>query len=205
LNEQAKIKKNIDKYNRKVSIDDIKEALYDANLDTEYREALAHSIRNLGYISDKPITLYCGTPEQQKELIEVETRPLDYNQISEIIHLMMYEMRNDFQYAKFRPVIQKYLGISEEMRKTNQNNNKNNKIEKKQKINYYDYGSMEELIIMASKKLKENNMYDASREMIERATESYSYADAFDIINEYVEIIKTKEKYEEKQDEGELE
>ena len=87
-----------------VRINDIREELYDANLDTEYRESMAHSIMTLGYVSDSPLNLNFGTPEQQKEIEEFEQRKLDSNQISEIIHLMMYEMRNDFQYGKFKPV-----------------------------------------------------------------------------------------------------
>ena len=32
----------------KIKLSDIREATYDANLDTEYREALAHSLMGLG-------------------------------------------------------------------------------------------------------------------------------------------------------------
>lgn len=37
---------------QKVTISDINESLYDANLDTEYREALANAMIELGYVSD---------------------------------------------------------------------------------------------------------------------------------------------------------
>ena len=41
-----------------IRISDIREDLYDANLDTEYREALAHSLMTLGYVSDIQLNLY---------------------------------------------------------------------------------------------------------------------------------------------------
>ncbi len=78
-----------------IRIDDIREATYDTNLDTEYRGAMANSLMNLEYVSDSLLNLHFGTSEQQKEIKEVEERPLDSNQISEIIHLIMYQMRND--------------------------------------------------------------------------------------------------------------
>lgn len=49
-----------------VRLSDIREATYDANLDTEYREALAHSIMGLGYVSDSPLNLSLGTQEERK-------------------------------------------------------------------------------------------------------------------------------------------
>ena len=94
-----------------VRLSDIREATYDANLDTEYREALAHSIMGLGYVSDSPLNLSLGTQEERKEIEKVENKALDSNQISEIIHLMMYEMRNDFQYGRFKPIALKFLKI----------------------------------------------------------------------------------------------
>jgi len=183
-----------------VTIKDIKEALFDSYLDTEYREALAHSIMVLGYVNKSPMNLYFGTPEQQKEIIEVEERPLDSNQISEIIHLIMYEMRNDFQYGKFKPIALKFLNISEKMKNIEQNNNKNNKKNIKLKCNIYNaFGSMIKIIGMTSKELKQNNMFEESREMIERATKSYSYDEALDIINQYVETIDKNEQEEEEE------
>lgn len=185
---------------KEVRINDIREAIYDANLDTEYREALTHSLMVLGYVSDSPLNLSFGIPKQQKEIIEVESRTLDYNQISEIIHLMMYEMRNDFQYGKFKPVALKFLAISEKMKNANQNNREDDKRKRKLKCNIHNaFGNMAEIIGLVSKKMKENNMIDASREMIERATQSYSYDEAFDIINEYVETINRKEKQQEEE------
>lgn len=180
-----------------VRIDDIREATHDANLDTEYREAMAHSLMALGYVNDSPLNLSFGTPKQQKEIRKIEERPLDSNQISEIIHLMMYQMRNDFQYGKFKPVALKFLSISENMRSTLQNK-QDAKRKEKLKCNIYStFGNMIRIIGLASKTLKKNNMIDESREMIERATKSYSYDEALDIINEYVETIERSEEQEE--------
>ena len=78
----------------KIKLKDIRQATYDANLDTEYREPLAHSLMGLGYISDHPLNLYMGIQEEKEELERVETRPLDSNQISEIIHLAFYPSSN---------------------------------------------------------------------------------------------------------------
>ena len=188
---------------KEVRINDIREATYDANLDTEYREAMANSLMVLEYISDSPLNLNFGTPEQRKEIQEFEEKLLDSNQISEIIHLMMYQMRNDFQYGKFKPVALKFLDISEKVRNINRENREENRTKEKPKCNIHDaFGTMLEIIGLASKTLKENNMMDESREMIERATKSYSYDEAFDIINEYVE---TYERNEEKESEEEFE
>lgn len=182
-----------------VRINDIREATYDAFLDTEYREAIAHSIMALGYVSDSPLNLSFGTPKQQKEIKKVEERPLDSNQISEIIHLMMYEMRDDFQYGKFKPIALKFLDISEKMRNINKENKENNKIKEKPKCNIKG-ATMIEIIGLASKALKENNMIDESREMIERATKSYSYDEVLDIIKEYVETIDRSKEQEEEEE-----
>lgn len=188
---------------KKVRINDIREATYDANLDTEYREAMAHALMTLGYVSDSPLNLSFGTPKQQKEIKEVEERPLDSNQISEIIHLMMYEMRNDFQYGRFKPVALKFLDVSEKMKNVNRENKEENIAKEKPKCNIHNaFGTMLEIMGLASKTLKENNMVNESRRMIERATTSYSYDEALDIINEYVETI---DKSKEQEDEEEFE
>ena len=181
-----------------VTIKDIKQALFDSYLDTEYHEALAHSMMVLGYVNDSPKNLFFGTPKQKEELEEVENRALTSNEISEIIHLMMYQMRNDFQYGIFKPITLEYLSISERMKNTEQKNNQNNNKRKKLKCNIYNaFGSMVEIIGMTSKKLKQNKMFEESREMIERATESYSYDEALEIINEYVKTIDKCQKKEE--------
>lgn len=58
---------------------------------------------------------------------------------------------------------------------------------------------MIKIIGMTSKELKQNNMFEESREMIERATKSYSYDEALDIINQYVETIDKNEQEEEEE------
>lgn len=189
--------------NQIVTIKDIREAIEDAVIDTEYREAMDQSLMVLEYVSEWPMSLYFGTSEQKKELERVETRALDSNQISEIIHLIMYQMRNDFTYGRFKPVALKFLDISQQMQNTNEKNKTNNKKNEKPKCNIYSaFGNMIEIMGLASKTLKKNNMVDESREMIERATMSYSYDEALDIINEYVETIK---KSKEQEDEEEFE
>lgn len=63
-----------------VTIKDIKQALFDSYLDTEYHEALAHSMMVLGYVNDSPKNLFFGTPKQKEELEEVENRALTSNE-----------------------------------------------------------------------------------------------------------------------------
>ena len=182
--------------NKIVTIRDIEESIYDSNLDSEYREALAHSLMTLELVSDSPLHLHFGTPKQREEIKNVEAMPLDYNQISEIIHLMMYEMRNDFQYGRFKSIANYYINISKEMQKENENIESSK--QQKPICNVHKaYGYMPEIIGLASKTLKQNNMYNESREMIERATLSYSYDEALDIIGEYIEITKEREEEEE--------
>jgi len=175
----------------KITIADIKNSTYDANLDTEYREALAHAMIHLGYISEDPINLYLGTDEEKKEIERIESMQLDSNQISELMHLMMYEMRDDFQFGRFRPVANKYIQISNEMRKENiKSTNKNNKPVCKELSSLVGVAT---ILGAVSKILKENNMYDESREMIERATVTYGYDEALEIVEEYVELVKEQE------------
>lgn len=180
-----------------IRISDIREDLYDANLDTEYREALAHSLMTLGYVSDTPLNLYYGTEEEKRELEKVEKMSLDSNQISEIIHLMMYEMRNDFQYGKFKPVANKYIEISEKMRSEKSKTNTSNNEFQKVKCNIYSMAFLPKILGEVSKILKQNNMYDESRSMIEKATLSYSYDESISAIEEYVELTKEHEEEEE--------
>lgn len=52
----------------KIKLSDIREATYDAYLDTEYREALAHSLMGLGYVSDSPLNLAMGTQKEKEEI-----------------------------------------------------------------------------------------------------------------------------------------
>jgi hypothetical protein len=177
----------------KIKLSDIREATYDAYLDTEYREALAHSLMGLGYVSDSPLNLAMGTQKEKEEIERVERKALSSNQISEIIHLMMYEMRNDFQYGKFKPIALEFLNIEEK-------NKINNEIKEKPKCNIdNERGVMYDIICEVSKTLKDNKLFNESREMIERATTTYSYDEAFDIINEYVEIVEERENEEDEE------
>lgn len=180
-----------------ITISDIREDLYDANLDTEYREALAHAMMQLEYISDSPLNLYLGTEEEKQELEKVENMPLNSNQISEIIHLMMYEMRDDFQYSRFKPVADKYINISKQMKSKNLTANSVNRKSQKPICNIYGLVVIPEILGLVSKTLKQNKMFDESKEMIERATLSYSYDEALDIIGEYVELVKERQEEEE--------
>lgn len=180
-----------------IKISDIREDLYDANLDTEYREALAHSLMTLEYINDSPLNLYLGTEKEKKELEKLEKMPLNSNQISEIIHLMMYEMRDDFQYGRFKPVADKYINIAKQMERENLKDNSANRELQKPICNIYGAVVLPEILGLVSKTLKQNNMFDESKEMIERATLSYSYDEALDIIGEYVEVVEEREEEEE--------
>lgn len=62
---------------------------------------------------------------------------------------------------------------------------------------------MYDIIGEASKILKQNNMYDESREMIEKATMTYDYEDAYKVLNEYVELVEEKQKTQEEEEEFE--
>ena len=189
---------------RKITIRDIEESIYDSNLDSEYREALAHSLMTLEYVSDSPLRLHFGTPKQREEIRRVESIPLNHNQISEIIHLMMYEMRNDFQYGEFKPIANYYINISKEMKKENIKTENSKTRYKKPICNIHKvHGYMLDIIGVASKTLKQSNMYDESRKMIEKATLTYSYDEAYDVVGKYVEIVKEREKQEENEEEFE--
>ena len=140
------------------------------------------------------------TGKEKEEIERVERKALSSNQISEIIHLMMYEMRNDFQYGKFKQIALEFLNISEKMRKTEEKNKINNEIKEKPKCNIdNERGVMYDIICEVSKTLKDNKLFNESREMIERATTTYSYDEAFDIINEYVEIVEERENEEDEE------
>ena len=66
-------------------------------------------------MSDSPLNLRYGTKEQQEELIKVRTTPLKANQINEIMNFMLDKMKDDFQFAGFERVAQKYINISKKM------------------------------------------------------------------------------------------
>ncbi len=104
---------------KNITIDNIQDSLF--GLDTEYRESLAKALMKFKYVSDSPLNLDVGTEEQKNELQRVYTTPLKSEQIIEIIKYMMDEMKDDFQYSKFKPIALKYISIAEEMKKEEQN------------------------------------------------------------------------------------
>lgn len=99
----------------KVTVSDIEEDLY--SLDTEYREALAHALMNLKYVSDSPLNLSMGTEKQQQELQRVYETPLKPKQVKEIINFISKEMKGDFQYGGFIGIEKKYNDLAEKMLK----------------------------------------------------------------------------------------
>ena len=100
---------------KKITITDIRESLYDANLDTEYREALANFLIEKKYLSDSPLRLYMGTEKQRKELEKVEKKPLKASQIKDIMNYIDNDMKGDYQYGSFKGVLEEYLAIAKEM------------------------------------------------------------------------------------------
>lgn len=100
-----------------VTIDDIEFDLYDGPLDTEYREALAHALMELGYVSDSPLKLSMGTEKQQEELKRVYNTPLKSKQLREIIEFMSKEMKDDFQYNFFKLTESYYLKLADKLKK----------------------------------------------------------------------------------------
>lgn len=100
---------------RKITIADIRESLYDANLDTEYRESLADFLIEKKYLSDSPLRLYMGTEEQRKELEKVDKTALEPSQIKDIMNYIDNDMKGDYQYDRFKNVAEEYLSIVKEM------------------------------------------------------------------------------------------
>lgn len=100
---------------RIITIADIRESLYDENLDTEYRESLANFLIKKKYLSDSPLRLYMGTEEQRKELEKVDKTPLKPSQIKEIMNYIDNEMEGDYQYTRFKNIAEEYIGIANKM------------------------------------------------------------------------------------------
>ena len=99
----------------KITISDIENSLCD--LDTEYREALAHCLMDKKYLSDSPLRLEMGTEKQQAELEMVWNKPLTAKQIKEIMNYISKEMSGDFQYGSFNGIKNYYMRIASEMAK----------------------------------------------------------------------------------------
>ena len=162
--------------------DEIHNSLYD--LDSEYGEVLARALIDLNYVSDSPLNLSIGTRKQQQELKRVITKPLNEKELTEIINYMVKEMKDDYQYNEFRPIVSKYLNIAREM-----------KFEEKPKPKCAligRNGNIFNLMGIASNTLKNHNMREEAKEMCDRITNSKSYDEALNIISEYVEITDEK-------------
>ena len=91
----------------------------------------------------------------------------------------------------------KYINIAKQMERENLKDNSANRELQKPICNIYGAVVLAEILGLVSKTLKQNNMFDESKEMIERATLSYSYDEALDIIGEYVEVVEEREEEEE--------
>lgn len=91
----------------KITINDIENDLCD--LDTEYRESLAHALMDFKYLSDSPLRLSYGTEKQQKELEKVYEKPLKANEIKELISFIRNDMKGDYQYGRFNSIASKYI------------------------------------------------------------------------------------------------
>lgn len=88
----------------------IEDMFYDLEyLDPEYREALVKGLMDLKYLSDSPVKLRYGNLEQQRELENVYSKPLNANQIRELMSFIDKEMKDDFQYFAFKRVYSRYL------------------------------------------------------------------------------------------------
>lgn len=181
---------------KNITINKIGNNLWNSNLDSDYLEAFATTRISLNHESDSPLKSYWGTNEKIDDLIC--SRILTADEISELIHMMMYKMRDDFQYGEFKPIIKKYLKIVKDMRKENhinQNKKEKKKIIKPQCI-FSDHTDMFGMIGTASVILKQNNMYKEAIQMVERATLTYDFDEAFKIISEYVEVIERSESFQ---------
>ncbi len=181
---------------KEVTINDIIDSLYDAEIDVLYTEPLEEIMFYLGYVDEDPMKLRLGTKEEYEELERIESTPLDSNQISELMYLLLYEKRNDFYVGMLKPIVNKYLEIAKEMKKDTVKKT-NTKCKKPVCEDLEEFSQMIEVIGSASKALKANNMHDESREMIERVALSFDYDEAFKIMEEYVEIFIEQENEDE--------
>lgn len=170
-----------------VTAEDINESLCD--IDTEYREALAHSLMHYKYVSDSPLRLSLGTREQQEELKRVMTMPLKSIQLKQIINYISNEMKGDFQYDQYSEIENYYMQIASKMEK-----------EKPKCALIGKDGNIFNLMGIASRTLKTNGMSEEAKEMVEKIeTTAKSYDEALNIINDYVEIVGEEDMKEEEE------
>ena len=142
--------------NRSVTINDIELDL--SELDTEYREVLARCLVDLKYLSDTPLKLSIGGVKEQLELEKVTSKPLKENQIKEIFEYISNEMKNDFQYGRFRNIASMYIKSIDKNKKS-----EGNKDMKK----VFDENEVKEFLINESKNmLDEIEMYNMNIEIV---------------------------------------
>lgn len=122
--------------NNKITLEQIEGMLYD--LDSEYRESLAHAMMDLNYVSDTPLRMSLGTEEQQEELSKVMKKSLDSKEVKEIISYMKKDMAGDFQYISFKPIAEHYLKIAEQMEKNSKSTQHQQKTNKCTLVEIYD-------------------------------------------------------------------
>lgn len=126
----------------KITINTIEEDL--SELDTEYREALAHCLVDLKYLSDTPLRLSIGNYEQQRELEKVRLKPLSDKQIMEIIKYISDEMKNDYQYGRFKNIASVYMNRIGKNKKSE---------EKKDMKKVYNENEVREFLISEAKNM----------------------------------------------------
>lgn len=83
------------------------------NIDSEYRKALTKGLMDLKYLSDLPLNLIYGKSEQRTELKNVYSKPLNANQVRELMSFIDKDMKDDFQYFAFKRVHSRYLKLAD--------------------------------------------------------------------------------------------
>ncbi len=100
------------------------------------------------------------------------------------------DMRGNFQYKEFEPIVDKYLKVAQKKQEKN-----------KAKCALIDQnGNIFNLMGIASRELRRNGLEKQADEMVDRITKSHDYYEALNIISDYVDITdgeyKGDEKYE---------
>ena len=139
-----------------ITINTIEEDL--SELDTEYREALANCLVELKYLSDTPLKLSFGGLKERMELEKVKSKALNDEQIVEIIKYISNEMKNDYQYGRFKNIASIYMNRIE----------KNLKSEERKDMNrVYNENEVRDFMINESKRmLDEIEMYNMDIEIV---------------------------------------
>lgn len=141
---------------KKITINDIVNDL--SELDSEYRESLAECLVKLKYLSDTPLRLTYGDVKKQNELIKVWYMPLKSNQVKEIFDYISKDMKNDFQYGRFKSIASMYRNFIEKNKRYE---------ERKDMRKVYDENEVRDFLISKSKKmLNEIEMYNMDIEIV---------------------------------------